>query len=195
MDDIKVSDELIVNRIKDGDNRAFDILFRRYYQRLFAFANKFTQDESISKDIVQEAFIKIWETRATIQNISIEAFLYKIVRNQCLNYLRNLKVFKNKSIKLENASKLEELYRITIVKNEPYYLIEEELNREIENILKKLPDTCRKVFELSRIEGLMNKEIAVRMNFSVKNVEKNISIALKAFNGYFEKSNIPVFLF
>jgi len=195
MDDIKLSDELILSRIKDGDNRAFDILFRKYYPQLFAFANKFIQDEDISKDIVQEVFILVWEKRLTIKNIAIEAFLYKIVRNHCLNYIRNLKVYENKSIRLENASKLEELYRIAIVKDEPYNLIEEELNQEIENVLKKLPETCRKVFELSRTEGLMNKEIAERMNFSVKNVEKYISQALKAFNAYFERNNMRIFFF
>jgi RNA polymerase sigma-70 factor (ECF subfamily) len=195
MDDIKLPDELIVSRINDGDNRAFDILFRKYYQRLFAFAQSFIRDEDLSKDIVQEVFITFWEKRVSIKNIAIEAFLYKMVRNHCLNYIRNLKVFENKSVKLENASKLEELYRIAIVKDEPYTLIEEELNQEIENVLKKLPETCRKVFELSRTEGLMNKEIAERMNFSVKNVEKYISQALKACNRYFEKNHIRVFLF
>ena len=190
-----MSDELILSRIKDGDNRAFDILFRKYYPRLFAFANKYLQDEDISKDIVQEVFIVVWEKRLTVKNIVIEAFLYKIVRNHCLNYIRNLKVYENKNIRLGNASKLEELYRIAIVKDEPYYLIEEELNLEIENVLKKLPKTCRKVFELSRIEGLMNKEIAEKMNFSVKNVEKYISQALKAFNVYFERNNTHIFFF
>ena len=195
MGDIKLSDELLLDRIKHGDNRAFDILFRRHYPRLFTFARTFVPDEHKSKDIVQEAFIAVWENRAGIKNISIEAYLYKIVRNHCLNYIRNLKVYENKTVKLENATKLEELYRIAIVRNEPYYLIEEELNQEMENVLKKLSETCRKVFELSRTEGLMNKEIAERMNFSVKNVEKYISQALKAFNGYFEKKNIRVFLF
>ena len=195
MDDNRLSDELLLSRIKDGDNRAFDILFRKYYSRLFAFAHKFIKDEDISKDIVQEVFILVWEKRITVKNIAIEAFLYKIVRNHCLNYIRNLKVYENKNIRLENASKLEELYRIAIVKDEPYYLIEEELNQEIENVLKKLPETCRKVFELSRTEGLMNKEIAERMNFSVKNVEKYISQALKAFNAYFERKNMRIFFF
>lgn len=195
MDDIKLSDELILSRIKDGDNRAFDILFRKYYPRLFAFANTFIRDEDISKDIVQEVFILVWEQRLTVKNIAIESFLYKIVRNHCLNYIRNLKVYENKNIRLGNASKLEELYRIAIVKDEPYSLIEEELNQEMENVLKKLPETCRKVFELSRIEGLMNKEIAERMNFSVKNVEKYISQALKAFNAYFERKKMRIFFF
>jgi RNA polymerase sigma-70 factor (family 1) len=195
MDDIKLSDELIVSRIKEGDNRAFDILFRKYYPRLFAFAQRFIQDEDLSKDIIQEVFITFWERRATFKSISTEGFLYKMVRNHCLNYIRDQKVFENKTVKLENASKLEELYRIAIVKDEPYYLIEDELNKEIENVLKKLPETCRKVFELSRTEGLMNKEIAERMNFSVKNVEKYISQALKAFNGYFENNKIRIFLF
>jgi len=187
-----LSDEVILNRIKNGDNQAFDVLFRRYYPRLFAFAHKFIQDEPVSKDIVQEVFIKIWETRTTIQNISIEAFLYKMVRNNCLNHIRTLNVFENKNIKLINATKLEELYRITIIRNEPYALIEEELNLEMEQVLSSLPATCRKVFELSRIDGLMNKEIAERMNFSVKNVEKYISLSLKAFKKYLEKKNISI---
>jgi len=171
--------------IKRDDAESFELLFRRYFPRLKAITHSFVKDDGLAKDIVQEVFIKIWEKRSTIKDISLEVFLYKMVRNQCLNYLRHVKVVENRSGNLKEATQMEELYRIDIIRDEPYLLIEKELQQEIVEVMNELPEKCKEVFQLSRIDGLMNAEIAEKLDVSVKNVEKHMTKALKHFREHF----------
>ncbi len=86
---------------------------------------------------------------------------------------------------IQISSKYEELYRIDFIGNEPYVLIEQELKLKIEKTIHSLPDRCREVFILSRMNGLKNKEIAERLNINIKNVERHISRAMKSFRENF----------
>jgi len=181
----QLTDGQLLERIKRDDSDSFELLFRRYFNRLKAFTISFVKDDALAKDIVQEVFIKVWEKRASIKDISLEVFLYKMVRNQCLNYLRHVKVVENRSGGLKDATQMEELYRIDIIRDEPYLLIEKELEHEIVEVMNQLPDKCKEVFQLSRIDGLMNAEIADKLQVSVKNVEKHMTKALKHFREHF----------
>jgi len=82
---------------------------------------------------------------------------------------------------IQLSSKYEELYRIDFIGNEPYLLIEKELKMKIEKTIQDLPDRCREVFILSRMNGLKNKEIAEKLNINIKNVERHLSRALQSF--------------
>jgi RNA polymerase sigma-70 factor (ECF subfamily) len=82
---------------------------------------------------------------------------------------------------IQISSKYEELYRIDFIGNEPYVLIEQELRLKIEKTIQTLPDRCREVFILSRMNGLKNKEIAEKLNINIKNVERHLSRAMQSF--------------
>jgi len=83
------------------------------------------------------------------------------------------------------------LYRIDFIGNEPYILIEQELKIKIENTIQNLPQRCREVFMLSRINGLKNKEIAEKLDINIKNVERHLNRALQSFRKSF-KDELPV---
>jgi RNA polymerase sigma-70 factor (ECF subfamily) len=85
------------------------------------------------------------------------------------------------------------LYRIDFVGDEPYILIEEELKIKIEKTIKSLPERCREVFILSRIEGLKNKEIAEKLGINIKNVERHLGRALQTFRKTFSEE-LPIAL-
>ncbi|MBN2486176.1 MAG: RNA polymerase sigma-70 factor [Bacteroidales bacterium] len=175
----------LFQRIKADDRGAFELLFKRLYPRLKDFAWKVVKDEDIAKDIVQDVFIKLWEKKKSVETINIEAFIFKSVKNQCLTHLKHLKIVENVNSNLSNLSEVEELYRIDFVRNEPYVLIEKELQRQIEDVFNKLPGQCRNVFMLSRIEGLKNREIAEKLEINIKNVERHITRALCEFRKHF----------
>jgi RNA polymerase sigma-70 factor, ECF subfamily len=175
-----IADELF-DQIREDDQKAFERLFSIYFPRLNDFANKVVRDDGISQDIVQEVFLKIWEKRAQIQSINIEAFLFRLVRNGCIDYIKYLKVINNRMDKIRISSKIEELYRIDFIGDEPYLLIEKELNAKIEKAIQGLPDRCREVFLLSRMDGLKNREIAEKLNISIKNVERHLTRAIHSF--------------
>jgi len=159
----------------------FEKLYFRYYPRLFNYSMQFTRDKGLSQDLVHEVYLKVWENISNIRTDSIEALLFKMTRNVCLNHIKHLKIVQNKHADLTMIRHWEELYRIEFLKDDPCLLIEKELEEKIQDVVTKLPDRCREVFELSRIKGLKNREIAEKMNISRKTVEKHISQAIKTF--------------
>lgn len=180
------ADELF-DQVKTGDTKAFEQIFAIYFARLNNFAGKVVSDNFISQDIVQEVFVKVWEKRADIESMNLEAFLFRLVRNRCIDYIKHLRVVNNRMEKIQISSKYEELYHIDFIGNEPYLLIEDELRTKIEITIQGLPGRCREIFILSRIEGLKNKEIAEKLDISIKNVERHLSRALQAFRKNFSE--------
>ncbi|MDP3433412.1 MAG: RNA polymerase sigma-70 factor [Bacteroidota bacterium] len=180
------ADELF-DQIKTGDQKALELLFSIYFPRLNDFARNVVKDDGISQDIVQEVFVKVWEKKAEIESLNIEAFLFRLVRNRCIDYIKHLKVVNNRLHEIHVASKYEELYRIDFVGNEPYVLIEQELKMKIEKTIQDLPDRCREVFILSRMNGLKNKEIAEKLDINIKNVERHLNRALQSFRANFSE--------
>lgn len=169
----KKMDQLAL-RIKMDDEQAFELLFRRYYSRLCVFANKFLNDPEESREIVQEVFSRIWERRSDINpDDSLKSYLFKITQNLSLTRLRKKKV--------ETA--YIEIYKLVYTDNLEFTVLDTLLGKELEiNItasIGKLPSECRKVFELSRVEGLKYREIAKTLNISLKTVEAHMSKALR----------------
>ena len=182
-----MSDELGLN-IKYGDERSFELFFRLYHVRLCCFANKFLNDPEEAKEIVQDAFAKIWEGRSEINpEVSLKSYLFKITQNMCLNALKRDKV----------KSRFAGIYKMVYIdqhESSPQeHLLTKELEKDIVMAFSKLPTECRKVFELSRVEGHRYKEIADICHISVKTVEAQMSKALRLLrvelNDY-----LPVFL-
>ena len=162
-------------RIKLGDKQAFELFFRKYYVRLCVFANKFLNDPDEATDIVQEVFSKIWEGRSEIDpEDSLKSYVFKIAQNLSINKLRRKKV----------ESGYTEIYKLVFTEQLEFSahesLLAKELEENIAQAVNNLPAECRKVFELSRIEGLKYKEIADTLNISVKTVEAQMSKALKS---------------
>lgn len=170
-----------------GDEQAYEKLYRLYFPRLYSFSFKIINDSGLAKDVVQNVFIKVWETRASFSFNNPEAFIYQMVRNASLNYIRHLKVVDNLKSIVKDQYLGEELYYIDMVGNDPYLLIEKELEEKISEVMNSLPDKCRTVFRMSRIEQLKNREIAAQLEISIKAVEKHISKAMKIYRHNFSE--------
>jgi len=188
----RIADDLF-DQFKAGDQKALQQLFSIYFTRLNDFAMHVVKDNEISQDIVQEVFVKVWENKADIDSLNIEAFLFKLVRNRCIDYIKHLKVVNNHLHEIQVSSAYEELYRIDFIGNEPYVLIEAELKTKIENTIQALPERCREVFVLSRMDGLKNKEIAEKLGINIKNVERHLNRALQSFRKNFTQE-LPIAL-
>jgi RNA polymerase sigma-70 factor, ECF subfamily len=166
--------EIIASRIKLGDEQAFELLFRKYYVRLCGFANKFLNDPEEAKNIVQDVFVKVWEGREEIDmDDSLKSYIFKITQNLSLNKLARNKV----------ESKFVEIYKHVYINGKDLSAIESLIGKELENnisiVIDNLPDKCKEVFELSRVEGLKYNEISEKLHISVKTVEAQMSKALR----------------
>ncbi len=172
----------VITLIKNGDEKAFGIVFRSFYGILVNFSNEYLADREASRSIVQTVFMKLWEKRDFLkESDSLKAYLYTITRNECISYLRHLKVshrFAEKSTATAEDLQL----NLDAINDLDFSNIDlENIERIIQETIENLPDRCREVFILSRYDQLKNQEIADKLQISVKAVEANITRALKIF--------------
>ncbi len=174
----------LLEQIKKSDQKAFEIIFRLYYQPLSKFAQRIIDDEEVSADIVQEVFIQFWEQRQSISNTNIKSYLYTVVKNKALNHIRHLQV------KLKHTNEvlhsIDEAYE--------YETGNEELNLKIVSSIDKLPEQCKKIFIMSRMHGLKQNEIAEELNISIKTVKNQIGKALKILRAELKGLSITIII-
>lgn len=152
---------LLFHKIKNGDAKAFEQLFNQLYPSMCIVAREYVNDDGVAEDIAQEAFIKLWNSREKIENItSMKSFLYVMVKNLCLNHLKREKLGRKYTDSLDKSELLQ-------FKNQ---IIEEETYRILRQAIEELPKQSSKVMMLS-LTGLQNQEIAERLNVSVNTVK------------------------
>lgn len=146
----------------------FEQLFRELFKPLCNFALKYVGDWDEAKGLVHEVFVAVWEKFDSLpSDTQYRSYLYTAVRNRCLNYIRDKKTQLSFDRVPENL-----LVEVQTT------LETSELEREIEMAIQSLPEKCRMVFELNRVEGLKYAQIAEKMGISVKTVEAQMSKAL-----------------
>ena len=150
--------QITYEAIKNGDIKAFEALFREFYPSMCFVAMRFIGNQEAAEDIVQEAFIKLWEKRTTYNDIPcLKTFLYVSVKNLCFNHIRNKKnTIDYTSPEVQNKE--------VIFKN---HLIEEETYRIVSHAIDSLPPQSSKIIKMC-LEGKQNKEIAESMKTSSK---------------------------
>lgn len=163
----------IIKVLKDGEKDSIIKIFRTYYSGLYHYAAKIVDSFEIAKEIVQDIFVDLWINRNRIEiNTSVKSYLFKAVRNDCLDYLKHKKIEK----RYISA-------HINLIQKENFSnnssLAEKEITEIIKSSISSLPRECRKVFVLSRFNDLKNKEIAQSLGISIKTVESQIGKALK----------------
>ena len=164
----------LVLRLREGNAKTFELLFLSVYPHLCAYANKFLHDSNDAEEIVQEVFYRLWKNRQHLdEDESIKGYLFTAVKNHCLHFLEH------KKVKDKYAALLHHVYNTTPACNGADAVLEaSELEIEFARALDQLPSQCRKIFEMSRFEGLKHREIATHLNISQKTVETQISRAL-----------------
>lgn len=146
-------------------------LFRLHYRPLCGFALGYLKDKDHAEDIVQELFVRLWQDRESLSiQASVKSYLFTAVRNRCLNALVVKKRMRPLDEKMEAMPAGEEREE-----NE----LSERMAR-VQAAIEALPTERRKVFRLSRNEGLKYHQIAERLDISVKTVENQMGKALKS---------------
>ena len=160
------NDRLLLELLKKDDEKAFSLLFESYYVPLCRYARLILKSEQPAEEVVMNVFIYIWENRTRIEiKSSLCAYLFRSVRNRCINYLRD---------------------------NAPSVYLSDHF---IDEAILSLPHTCRDVFLKSRNEEMSNREIAEQLNISVKTVEAQITKALKTIRSYITDKMVLLWMF
>lgn len=156
----------------------FDQIFEKYYQPLLLYGLKFVEDENEVHDILQEVFVTVWENQKhNLKETHLKPYLFNAVRNGCLNYLRHQMVV-SKHIEKQKISL--PLLELDFYKSGEKSLIEKQDIDIIYESINSLSLEYKEVIELSRFEGLKNKEIAERLKIPVRTVETRLYRALSA---------------
>lgn len=172
MNDKFADHNVLVAELRQGNENAFKYLVNAYHHKLCVYATTLCHDHDQAEDIVQNVFFKLWRNR---QHLSISkrfsSFLYRSVYNEFIDQYRQSR----KVIALEKK-------HIDVLS----IFLDEEEDNELDNLkelvnkgIEKLPKKCKKVFLLSKKEGLTNIEIAEYLQLSIKSVEAHISKAYK----------------
>lgn len=167
------ADSEYVEHLKKDDFSAFDALFRKYAQNLYAFALSITRDSFASEEITQLVFLKVWEKRDQInEHLSFRSFLFSVAYNETISWLRK-----------ENSEKRrigEYAQFAASLTNETEQSVEfHSLEQVAGRLIDEMPEKRKQIFRLSREQGFTNKEIAEKLNISVKTVENQMTAALK----------------
>lgn len=166
------AEQNLIEKLKQGDKKAFTLLFREYYTDLVFFAGTYLPEKEVCEDIVQSIFVNLWSKRKQLQiRTSLKSFLLKSVANGCLDELRHRKIVSN----YEVTSGLKDATSNLDTEN---WVLHSELNKLLNNAMKKLPRRYRETFELSRLQGMKYKDIAIQLNISERTVQDRIAKTL-----------------
>jgi len=180
--DDKYSDQELIERFNGGEMGAFRAIYRKYAPIMQSFAAKFT-DWTTAEDLVQDVFMRIWVNRESSPiNESLQTYLFRAVRNRCINHLEHLKVKAN----YEAREMIELQIREAVYFQSPeQLLIRQEQLEQVRREIEKLPEKCRQVFKMAYDEDKKAAEIADELRLSVRTVETQIYKALKTLRNVF----------
>lgn len=162
---MRIEDKLLIREIQKRNKEVFEALFHDYYPELIKFAEGFVFDSEICEDIVQNIFIYIWE-QAEYLNIttSFKSYLYKAVRNRCLNHLRNLKIMDKHHL----------LYIEASLNDSKVDLEDVELIHKIESAIEALPPKMGEIFRLKYLEEKTVREISSQLEISENTIKTQL---------------------
>ena len=164
--------EVLIEQLKNGEEKAYMYLCDTYYRRLSAYAQSLIHDHALAEDIVQNVFIKTWKFRKKLKpDFSLQGFLYRSVYNEFLDTYR-----KNRAVTLLEQKYIESLNQIV---NETEDVAMDKMIALVKKEVQELPQKCKRIFNLSKEDGLTNIEIAEYLDISIKTVEYQMTKAYK----------------
>lgn len=174
-----VEERVIIQGLRNGDQRAYRYLYDRHYVVLCQFANAWVDDPFLAETIVGDVIFHMWEIRDSLEiNTSLRSYLIRAVRNRCLNHISSEK--ERKEICLSRIDTDTSILDTSVRPDEQPLgrLLELELEDKIVKSIEGLGIECRRVFEKSRFECKKNEEIAAELGISVNTVKYHIKTAL-----------------
>ena len=168
-------DAELVRRIRAGDERALEVVFRAHYAGMASFVQRFVRSPDLAEELVQDVFLKLWTKREQLAEIeTFRTYLFRAARNTALNYLRRAKLER----RWREEQGTDDDPPTTFAADDE--TVEQEVAVAVQEAINKLPPRCREIFLLSRDGGLTYAEIARSLEISVKTVETQMGRALKS---------------
>ena len=182
------SDYELVDKLRKGDLEAFDIIFKKYGDRLFGFTLKYLKSKEETEGLVQDVFLKVWENRKNLKKeSSLKSYLFTIAYHNMCGIFRKKQIHEKFKVKIrftdsQSVNMEEQLeYKSTL--------------EYVDQLIEKLPEKQKIIFIKSRKEGKSTKEIADEMNLASGTVDNQISATLKFLRKNLSANNFALLLF
>ncbi len=174
----------------------FSRVYSIYFPKLVRFAREFVLSTEDAENVIQDIFIYLWEHQELLDTLTnLNAFLFTLVKNKCIDQLRHRKLLERKREEFKTVFDKEiQLKLYALQQFDENALSNEDIEIILDNAINSLPEKCREVFVLSRMEGLKNREIAERLNISAKTVENQMTTAIRKLRVEL-KDYLPLFIF
>ena len=161
----------LVKNIALGDHASYREIFLKYFPKVKYFIVHFVKSETIAEDLAQEIFVRLWENRIKLAAVqSFNSYIYRMAKNATLNYIEHKDVEKKY---------MEQQYEEELGQSIENELYARELELLVQLTVNHMPPQRKKIYRMSRDEGMKNEEIAEQLNISKKTVENHLNIALK----------------
>lgn len=169
---LQLSNDEIVKGIRSRNKDVFEAVFKQFAPSMYNIAVRYVKNEDDANDMVQDVFLNLWKGAENLdERAPINHYLARATVNTCLNRIK-------KEQRKEVYAK-EQLLQATPTENNHSILEHKELEAQYRTALEKLPDQCRRVFEMSRLKGLSPAEISEQLNISINTVYAHLTTALK----------------
>ncbi len=161
----------LAKELSAGSQEAFNEIFRAYYGKVVNFVNSLVKSHSVSEDLSQEVFVNLWNSRHALGEVrSLNAYIYTIARNITIDYLRK------RRIACDSIGKSVDFLDSEMT-DEKYFAMEKELM--IRLAVATFPERRRRIFTMSRFEGMSNSDIAETLGITKKTVENQINLSIR----------------
>ncbi|MBS2210393.1 RNA polymerase sigma-70 factor [Carboxylicivirga mesophila] len=189
-----IQEKKIAQQIREGNLEAFQEFYKSYFRRLLNYATMFINQSDVAEDIVQEAFFKLWNNREAInEDQTLVGWLYRAIRNQCINQLKQQKVHEKFIEFASNYEAIDKVYKhdfdLSLNDADDFYVW-----AEIKKAIESLPEKRREVYQLSKIEGHSHNEIAKELAITTKGVERHITLANRALRSKLKHLKTAIFV-
>ncbi|MCK9437587.1 MAG: RNA polymerase sigma-70 factor [Synergistaceae bacterium] len=174
----------------------FEKIYVSHYSRMKRFAQEYVIREEDAENIVQDVFVDLWEQNLLlVTHTKLFAYLFTALKNRCIDFLRHKTVVQHTAVKMQDDyTKALQMKFQSLEAFDEQLFTEPDIETIIQNAIENLPEKCREIFILNKIEGKKQKVIAQELNISINTVENQMAIAYKKLKEIL-KDHIPLLLF
>lgn len=179
--EINKEDSLLVKQLSNGNERAFEKLYQKYKNDIYAFSFSLVKSKSNAEEILQDVYLNVWQNKHKINpDLSFKSFIFTCTRNACLNFL--------KRAVNEQTMKDAIFYKINTSSNSTIldHIINDEYEVLRKKAIKKLPPKRKVIFKMSREEGKSYEDISAELNISISTVKNQMSKALDSIRNFLQ---------
>jgi len=179
-------EQKLIKELISGDKTAFDFLFKSHHSVMVRIANDILRDVGLAEEVVQDVFVKLWKNSSILSiDNSLNAYLVTMVRNRCIDCLR-AKARRIKTISIDHPDVQAQLHKAGMDATFDEEFFPSPLEIAFQQALEQLPQQCRQIFLLNRIDGYSHKEIADMKKISVSAVKAQITRALQKITNFLQ---------